>query len=111
MFQGVGILAAVLAVAFFLSGVSKLARPRGLVVRPVEATLGVLEILGAVGLVLPQILGVAVFLVPTAAVAFSLLMVGALVFHVRRRERQPLPVIATLMGASLWVGLAWPVAP
>jgi hypothetical protein len=49
-------------------------------------TLGVLELLAAVGLILPGALGIAPVLVPVTAVCWALLMVGAAVTHGRRGE-------------------------
>ncbi|MFI7442955.1 DoxX family protein [Nonomuraea indica] len=49
-------------------------------------TLGVVEVLAAVGLILPAALGVAPVLVPVTAVCWILLMVGAVITHVRRGE-------------------------
>ena len=52
-------------------------------------TIGVLELLGAVGLVLPPVLGILPVLAPLAATGLALLMVGAIVVHVRRGEVLP----------------------
>jgi hypothetical protein len=46
-------------------------------------TLGVLELLAAVGLILPALTGVAPVLVPVTAVCWVLLMIGAMITHVR----------------------------
>jgi hypothetical protein len=46
-------------------------------------TLGVLELLAAVGLILPAVLDIAPVLVPVTAVCWVLLMVGAMVVHGR----------------------------
>lgn len=48
--------------------------------------LGVLEILAAVGLILPAVVGVAPVLVPVTALCWVLLMIGAMVTHGRRGE-------------------------
>ncbi|MGW5333517.1 DoxX family protein [Streptomyces bauhiniae] len=48
--------------------------------------LGVLELLAAVGLVLPALLDRVPVLVPVTAACWVLLMVGAMVTHGRRRE-------------------------
>lgn len=48
--------------------------------------IGVAEVLGAVGLVLPLALSIAPILTPVAAVALAATMVGAVLTHVRRRE-------------------------
>jgi uncharacterized membrane protein len=47
-------------------------------------TIGVLEVAGAAGLILPAATGVAPWLTPLAAALLALLMVFAAVFHLRR---------------------------
>ena len=49
-------------------------------------TLGILEILAAVGLILPPLVDVAPVMVPVTAVCWVLLMVGAITIHVRYRD-------------------------
>lgn len=67
--------------------------------------IGVLEVLAAIGLVVPPLVGVAPVLAPLAAVGLVLLMLGAAVVHLRRDE---LPNIAgnvvylTLAAAVVW---------
>ncbi|MCK6211607.1 DoxX family protein [Georgenia sp. EYE_87] len=67
--------------------------------------IGVLEVLAAIGLVVPPLVGVAPVLAPLAAVGLVLLMLGAAVVHLRRGE---LPNIAgnvvylTLAAAVVW---------
>ena len=46
-------------------------------------TLGVLELLAAVGLILPAVLDIAPFMVPVTAGCWVLLMIGAMVVHGR----------------------------
>lgn len=46
-------------------------------------TLGVLELLAAVGLILPAVVDIAPILVPVTAVCWVLLMVGAMITHIR----------------------------
>ena len=48
--------------------------------------IGALEILGAIGLILPAITGIWPWLTPVAAVGLVLTMVGAMITHVRRGE-------------------------
>ena len=55
---------------------------------PLLTTIGILEILGGVGLILPRITGVAPWLTPLAASCLAVLMILAAVFHLRRRETQ-----------------------
>ncbi|GGP03484.1 DoxX family protein [Nonomuraea glycinis] len=49
-------------------------------------TLGVLELLAALGLILPAALAVAPVLVPVTAVCWVVLMIGAMITHGRRGE-------------------------
>ena len=49
-------------------------------------TLGVVEALGAVGLILPPLTHVWPWLVPWPAMGLVILMLSAIVFHIRRHE-------------------------
>jgi DoxX-like family len=51
-------------------------------------SIGTLEVLAAVGLILPAALGIAPVLVPLAAVGLAVLMAGAIITHLRRHEAQ-----------------------
>jgi uncharacterized membrane protein YphA (DoxX/SURF4 family) len=64
---------------------------------------GFLELLGAVGLVLPALTGVLPWLTPLAAAGLALTMIGAALTHLGRREYEPVPVIAVLMVLALFV--------
>ncbi|GAA4849601.1 DoxX family protein [Luteimicrobium xylanilyticum] len=68
-------------------------------------TLGGLEVLGAVGLVLPGLVGVATSLVPAAAVGLGLVMVGAAIVEVRRGE--PAHALLNLLYLALAVFVVW----
>ena len=48
--------------------------------------IGVLEILAAIGLILPHLTGILPWLTPLAAVGLVLTMIGAMVLHVRRGD-------------------------
>lgn len=48
--------------------------------------IGVLEVLGAIGIVLPALIGILPWLTPLAAVGFALTMIGAAITHLRRSE-------------------------
>ena len=67
--------------------------------------IGVLELLAAVGLILPAATGIAPVLTPLAAVGIALLMAGASVVHFRRGEFAFIGVIAVLFLAAAFV--AW----
>jgi uncharacterized membrane protein YphA (DoxX/SURF4 family) len=67
--------------------------------------IGLAEILGAIGLVLPAALHIAPILVPLAAVGLALVMAGAAVVHARRKEAPQVAVNALLL--VLAVVVAW----
>jgi hypothetical protein len=67
--------------------------------------IGVLEVLGAVGLILPAALGIAPPLVPLAAVGLVLLMAGAIITHLRRHEA--LPILGNIVYLALAAFVAW----
>jgi hypothetical protein len=68
--------------------------------------IGAVEVAGALGLVLPWLTGVAPILTPIAAVCLALIMVGALVFHVRRREWPNVPVSLVLITLLTFVAVS-----
>lgn len=78
------------------------ARPRmawmGAVGRRNMAVIGVLEILGAIGLIAPAATGILPWLTPLAAACLAALMAFALVFHVRRTGEVPNAVFNTALG-------------
>ena len=106
---------ALLAVAFLASGAMKLIQPKEKLpagwgwVEDFSAgsikAIGVLEILAAMGLILPAALDIAPVMVPLAAVGLVLLMVGAFIAHARRREAQG--IVLTLVLLALAVFVAW----
>jgi len=62
-----------------------------------------LEVLGAIGLVLPRLLGIAPVLTPLAALGFVGLMIGAIVLHRRRGEPRLIVFNVVLMLLALFV--------
>ena len=64
---------------------------------------GVLELLGAAGLVLPALTGVLPWLTPLAAAGLALTMIRAALTHLRRGEYETILVIAVLMVLALFV--------
>ncbi|HEX6352533.1 DoxX family protein [Actinophytocola sp.] len=111
------VVAGLLAAAFLASGGIKLAltkeklaaAPGGGWVGDFHAGavkgIGVLEVLAAVGLVLPAALHIAPVLVPLAAVGLVLLMVGAIVVHSRRHESKAVVVNLAYLAVAAFV--AW----
>ena len=65
--------------------------------------LGAVEILGAVGLVLPALFGIAPVLVPLAAVGLATIMVGAAIVTYRRRESAHVLVDVTYLAMAVFV--------
>lgn len=63
-------------------------------------TIGTLKILGAIGLILPAALGIAPVLVPVAALGWVLLMLGAIVTHLRRHEANVIVVNVILLAMA-----------
>jgi hypothetical protein len=68
-------------------------------------TLGVLELLAAVGLILPAVVDIAPVLVPVTAVCWVFLMVGAMVTHGRRGEAKF--VVLNLLYLAVAAFIAW----
>lgn len=109
------IAAGLLALVFLASGGMKALRPKETLaanmgwVEDFSAgavkTIGVLEILAAIGLILPAALDIAPILTPLAATGLVLTMIGAIVVHARRKENQPLPINVVLLLLSAFV--AW----
>jgi uncharacterized membrane protein YphA (DoxX/SURF4 family) len=105
-----------LAAIFFVAGTTKLTQPRRkLAAGPMTwaadvtdgqfRTVGLLEVLGALGLILPGALGIAPMLVPLAATGLALTMVGAIVTHVRMGETDRLVVPIALLALALFVAI------
>jgi uncharacterized membrane protein YphA (DoxX/SURF4 family) len=110
------IAAGLLAVIFLAAGVAKLilpkeklaAKPGGGWVEDFSAgavkAIGVLEVLAAVGLILPAALDIAPVLVPLAAVGLVLLMVGAAITRLRRNDKV---IVVNLAYLALAAFVAW----
>jgi DoxX-like family len=102
------IVAGLLAVGSLGSGAMKLIQPKEKLaarfgwVEDFNAgtvkAIGTLEVLAAVGLILPAALDIAPVLVPLAAIGLVVLMVGAVITHLRRHEARviasPMAVLA-----------------
>lgn len=109
----------VLALAFLGAGLTKLrddrltyaaARPPATsyaedLSDPLFKTIGVLEVLGALGVVLPWALDIAPVLTPLAAVGLAVTMVGGILTHLRRGERQLIVVNVVLLALAALVAV------
>jgi len=108
--------AGVLAAVFLVSGGMKLSQPKEKLAASglrwtddysgrMVKLIGTLEVLAAVGLVLPALVGIAVVLVPVAALGLVVLMIGAVITHGRRKESQMILVnlvLLVLAAAVVW---------
>lgn len=109
------IIAGLLAVAFLGAGVMKAIQPREKLAEQMGwvndfspgtvKLIGILEILAAVGLILPAALGIAPIFVPLAAAGLVLMMIGAAITHARRHESQM--VVPNLVLLVLAAVVAW----
>ena len=104
------ILAGLLALAFLLAGGMKIVRPKESLGANMAWTedfsqaqirlIGVAEVLGAIGLILPKVLGIAPVLSPVAAVCLAVVMVGAVATHVRRKEGFVPPLVLGVLAVA-----------
>ncbi len=109
------IIASVLALAFLGAGLTKILQPKEKLSstmawtqdfsQPMIRIIGTLEVLAAVGLILPALLDIAPILVPLAATGLVLLMAGAAITHLRRKE--PQIMVANLVLLVLAAIVAW----
>lgn len=110
------IIASVLAVAFLGSGLMKLAQPKEKLAASGMAwtedfsgrmvkLIGGLEVLAALGLILPAVFDIAPVLVPLAALGLGLIMIGAAITHGRRGEAQL--IVANVLLLVLAAVIVW----
>ena len=105
----------ILALFFIMPAVAKLATPTATLVekgmlKPTESQLpiraiGLLELLGCIGIILPMSIRVAPRLTPIAAVGFCLVMAGAFAVHTSKGEYKILPLLVAVFAAAAFV--AW----
>lgn len=102
-----------LALAFAMAGIMKVSQP----IDRLEARMGwvksvgprgvrligSLEILGAIGLILPAVTGILPWLTPLAATGLVLTMIGAMITHGRRGEYSQIGMNVVLLLLALFV--------
>ena len=110
------ILAGLLAAVFLAAGSMKLLRTKEQLASSgmgwvedfspgMVKLVGLLEVLAAIGLVLPAALDIAPVLAPLAALGLVVMMIGAAVVHVRRKELNtiaPSLVLLVLAAVVTW---------
>ncbi|MEU6063980.1 MULTISPECIES: DoxX family protein [Streptomyces] len=113
------IVAGLLALFYLYAGGVKVARSREQLLpmmawvdstpMPAVRAIGVIEVLGANGLILPPLTGIAPRLAPVAALGFVLLQIGATRVHLSRGDRR-VALNVTLMltaGVTGWLATTW----
>lgn len=114
------VVAGLLAVLYLFSGGIKIVRTKDqlapmmgwvdTIPMPAVRAIGAVEVLGALGLVLPPLTGIAPVLALVAAIGFAILQVLATSLHVSRREFKEisfnLPLI-TLAVVAAWLATVW----
>lgn len=114
---GLWIVQILLALAFLMAGTLKATQPIDRLaarmqwvnsLRPprLVRVIGVLEVLGAIGLILPAVTGILPWLTPVAAIGLVLTMIGAMLLHARRGETAHIApnVVLLLLAAFIVVG-------
>ena len=110
------ICAGLLAAMFLLAGVMKVAMPREKLLPIMQwsktwsdaqlRALGAVEVLGAIGLILPRALNIAPVLTPLAAVGCAIVMVGATITHIRMKDYKGvgMPVVLLVLAVVVAAG-------
>ena len=109
------IVAGILALAFLAAGLMKVSQPKEKLAASMGWVddfspgtvkfIGTMEILGAIGLILPAATGIAPVLTPLAATGLAITMVLAAIVHGRRGEPQMIIVNAVLLALALFVAI------
>ncbi len=105
-----------LAAMFLMAGLMKLAKSKkdlkpqigdwvDTVSTPVFKLIGLVEFLGAIGVVFPMAIDVLPILTPIAAVGLALTMVGAMALHIQRKEYDAIKKNVPLLLIALFVAI------
>lgn len=114
------IVAALLALFYLYAGGKKLLQSQAQL-RPMMAwvdqvpmrrvkAIGGLEVLGALGLVLPPLTGIAAGLAFAAAIGLALVQIGAMALHLSRGEARLVGLnvgVLVTAGATVWLATVW----
>ncbi len=109
------IVAGLLALAFLGAGAMKLSRSKEQLAASgmswtedfsagMVKAIGSVEILGALGLILPAVTGILPVLVPIAALGLTATMIGAVVVHLRRHEAFTPAAVLLVLAAFVAIG-------
>ncbi len=114
-----------LALAFAASGFMKVSQPMANLSKNMGGwvddfgpryvrLIGTLEILGAIGLIIPAVTHILPWLTPVAAIGLALTMIGAMILHGRRNEFPNmvpslvllLLAVFVILGRFMWVPIS-----
>jgi len=110
------IVSGLLAAMFLLAEAMKVAMPKEKLLpimqwsknwsRPQLQALGAVEVLGAIGLILPRALNIAPVLTPLAAVGCAIVMAGATITHIRMKDYKGtgMPVVLLILAIVVAAG-------
>ena len=106
-----------LALAFLMAGFMKVSQPVEKLQQRMSWTkhvapgiirlVGALEILGAIGLILPVATHILPWLTPVAAIGLVLTMIGAIIVHLRLKEARQVSAPLVLLLLSLFIALGY----
>lgn len=112
------IVAGILALVFLMAGMMKIRTPYETLIADEKMgwtndydartirLIGVLEVLAAIGLIVPALTGIIPMLVPLAAIGLVLMMVGAMATHLRR-ENETQMVMGNAVFLLMALFVAW----
>jgi uncharacterized membrane protein YphA (DoxX/SURF4 family) len=109
-------LQASLAAVFTASGVAKISQPKERLIAsgqtgvapfplPVIRVTAFCELLGAIGILVPRLVGIAAFLTPLAAGGFAIVMLGAIGSHAYLREPRNVALTIAIFIAAVTVAV------
>ena len=114
------IVAGVLAALYLFSGGMKIVRSKDklrpmmgwvdIMPLPALRAIGALEVLGAIGLILPPLVGIFPQLAFAAALGLAVLQIGAIILHLARGEARLLgfnALLIVLAGVTIWLATIW----
>lgn len=109
------IIAGLLAALFAFAGLMKATQPKAKLSEKMGwvddyspgavKAIGIVEVLGAIGLILPAATGVAPILTPLAATGLAITMALAIVVHLKRKEQSLVPINLVLLALAAFVAV------